>query len=67
MSGFLPRNVGNIDRILRFALGIALLSIAFTGPKTPWGFIGFIPLLTATLRTCPLYTLLGFSTCKVRA
>ncbi len=67
MSGFLPRNVGSIDRIFRFALGIALLSIAFTGPKTPWGFIGFIPLLTATLRTCPLYTLLGFSTCKVRA
>lgn len=66
MSGLLTKNVGPIDRALRFALGIALLSMAFTGPKSAWGFLGFVPLLTATLSSCPLYTLLGFSTCKVR-
>lgn len=66
MSAFLPRNVGTVDRVLRFTLGIVLLSLAFTGPKSAWGFLGFIPLLTATMRSCPLYTLLGFSTCKVR-
>lgn len=66
MSGLLAKNVGTVDRVLRFALGIALLSLAFTGPRTAWGYLGFIPLLTATLSTCPLYSLLGFSTCKVR-
>lgn len=66
MSALLRKNVGGVDRILRFALGIALLALAFTGPKTPWGFLGFIPLLTAALSTCPLYTLLGFSTCQVQ-
>jgi hypothetical protein len=66
MSALLQKNVGTIDRALRFALGIALLALAFTGPKSAWGYLGFIPLLTATLSSCPLYTLLGFSTCKVR-
>lgn len=66
MSALLPKNVGTVDRTLRFVVGIALLSMAFTGPKAAWGFLGFIPLLTATLRTCPAYTLFGVSTCKVR-
>jgi hypothetical protein len=66
MSGLLARNVGTVDRALRFALGIALLALAFTGPKTAWGYLGFIPLLTATIGSCPLYTLFGFSTCPVR-
>lgn len=66
MSALLPKNVGTIDRALRFAIGTALLAMAFTGPKSAWGFLGFVPLLTATLSSCPLYTLLGFSSCKVR-
>lgn len=66
MSALFQKNVGTVDRVFRFALGIALLSIAFTGPKTAWGFLGFIPFLTAALGSCPLYTLLGFSTCAVR-
>ncbi|MES1974297.1 MAG: DUF2892 domain-containing protein [Pseudomonadota bacterium] len=57
-------NVGVIDRILRFAVGVALLSIAFVGPKTAWGWIGLVPLITSLLGTCPLYSLLGVSTCR---
>jgi hypothetical protein len=62
----LPRNVGPIDRALRVALGLALLSQAFTGPQALWGYIGFIPLFTAAVGWCPLYSVLGFSTNKVR-
>jgi hypothetical protein len=66
MSSLLAKNVGTIDRVLRFALGIGLLALAFTGPKTAWGYLGFIPLLTAIMSSCPAYSVLGFSTCSVR-
>ncbi len=32
----------------------------------PWGYIGVVPLLTAAMGICPLYTVFGFSTCPVR-
>jgi hypothetical protein len=56
-------NVGNLDRILRIVLGVGLIAWAATsGPV--WAWIGVVPLATALFRFCPLYTVLGFSTCK---
>jgi hypothetical protein len=66
MSALLAKNVGTIDRVVRALVGVGLLSLAFTGPQTAWGYLGFIPLLTAAIGSCPLYSLLGFSTCPVR-
>ena len=60
----LKENVGNIDRALRFVVGLVLLSLIFVGPKTYWGLIGLLPLATALMKTCPAYTLIGASTCK---
>jgi hypothetical protein len=65
MPAFLQKNIGPVDRGLRVVLGIGLLAVAFTGPQTPWGYLGVIPLLTATVGTCPLYSLFGLSTCRV--
>jgi hypothetical protein len=59
-------NEGKIDRIARIAVGLGLISIAFIGPKTPWGFVGIVPLLTGSLGICPLYSLLGINTCSVK-
>ena len=59
------KNVGTIDRVLRIIVGVALISIVFIGPKTVWGWIGVIPLLTALVGFCPAYRLLGIRTCKV--
>ncbi|URD60649.1 DUF2892 domain-containing protein [Sphingomonas sp. KRR8] len=56
------RNEGPFDRSLRIAVGLVILSLAFVGPKTPWAFVGLIPLVTGLVGTCPLYSLLGFST-----
>jgi Inner membrane protein YgaP-like, transmembrane domain len=56
-------NVGTLDRILRILVGLVLISLVFVGPKTPWGWIGVIPLLTGLVRFCPAYTLLGLNTC----
>lgn len=59
-------NVGSFDRIARIVIGIVLLALVFVGPKTPWGLLGIIPLVTGLMRTCPLYTLFGISSCKAR-
>jgi hypothetical protein len=56
------RNIGPLDRGLRAVLGIALLALVFTGPHSAWGVIGLVPLLTALVGWCPLYSALGIST-----
>ena len=64
-----PRNVGAADRFVRAILGIALLAFFFLVPDSPWhwlGLIGIVPLLTAAVGSCPLYTILGLSTCPAR-
>jgi len=55
-------NVGTLDRIVRIVVGIALIALTFVGPRTPWGWIGVIPLATALINFCPLYALLGVNT-----
>jgi hypothetical protein len=59
-------NVGGIDRILRVVVGLALIALTLTGTIGAWGWIGVVPLLTAALGFCPLYTVLGFSTCPMK-
>ena len=60
------KNVGNADRAFRIILSIGLISLAFVGPQTVWGWVGVIPLLTAFVGTCPLYSLLGINTCPTK-
>lgn len=57
-------NEGMIDRVLRVIIGIALISIVFIGPETPWGWLGVIPLATGLIGWCPAYMLLGIKTKK---
>jgi hypothetical protein len=59
-------NEGTIDRVARVALGLVLLGLALRGQYTPWTWIGVVPLLTGLLGTCPVYSVLGISTCKAR-
>lgn len=55
-------NAGVLDRVLRVIVGLVVLSLVFVGPKTAWGYLGVIPLLTGIVGYCPLYALLGVST-----
>jgi hypothetical protein len=57
-----PMNEHPVDRVLRVVLGLVLLSLVFFGPRTPWGWIGLVPLATGLVGTCPLYALLHLST-----
>ncbi|MBN8550429.1 MAG: DUF2892 domain-containing protein [Deltaproteobacteria bacterium] len=54
-------NVGNTDRALRIAAGIAILAWGYFAQS--WlGLIGIVPLLTGVLRWCPAYCPFGIST-----
>jgi len=59
-------NEGTVDRVLRVVVGAGVLSLAFVGPQTPWGYLGLIPLLTGLVGFCPAYALLGISTCPAK-
>jgi hypothetical protein len=56
-------NEGTLDRAIRIVVGVALLSLTLVGPKSLLGLIGVVPLLTGLVGFCPLYRLVGLSTC----
>lgn len=56
-------NVGTVDRIIRFVLGVFIISLNFWGPRTAWAWLGLIPLLTGLVGWCGLYKVLGIRTC----
>ena len=63
----LKTNEGTVDRFLRVTLGIVLVALVFVGPKTPWGWLGIVPLATGLLGSCPLYSVLGINTCGLKS
>lgn len=62
----MTRNEGTLDRGARIVLGLILLSLVFVGPQSLWGLVGLIPLTTGLAGFCPLYRLLGISTCSIK-
>ncbi|GGZ78065.1 hypothetical protein GCM10007161_06800 [Ignatzschineria indica] len=60
----MKKNIGTLDATIRIIVGIIILSLVFIGPKSLWGLIGLVPLLTGIIRYCPLYPVLGINTCK---
>jgi Protein of unknown function (DUF2892) len=58
------RNESNLDRAARVVVGFLLLSLVFIGPQTPWGWLGLVLIGTAALGHCPIYRVLGVSTCR---
>lgn len=63
----MKRNAGPLDRSLRIVVGFVLLAaIVVVEGNARWlGLIGIVPLLTGIFGYCPLYQLLGWSTCPM--
>jgi len=63
-------NEGTIDRALRVLVGVALLAWFFLDQGTGfWHYaklIGIVPIITGLVGWCPLYTVLGLSTCPMK-
>lgn len=60
------RNVGNVDRIVRLILGIAVV-VAGIVFQSWLGALGLIFIGTALVGFCPIYALFGFNTCPVKS
>jgi len=58
----MKKNIGTPDKWIRVIIGLFLISLVFWGPETLWGLIGIIPIATAFMNFCPLYSLFGLST-----
>ncbi len=66
----LKTNMGGLDRTLRIIVGIALLAAFFMLPEAGYRWlllIGIVPLATGLIGSCPLYSVLGVSTCKMKS
>lgn len=61
----MKRNLGTLDRVIRIVIGVALIAAAATGQIGWWGWLGIIPLGTALIGNCALYSLLGINTCHI--
>lgn len=59
-------NVGGSDIAVRIVLGLVLGSLYFLleGNARWFGLIGLVPILTALMRWCPAYVVLGINTCS---
>lgn len=59
------RNVGTWDRALRIVIGLVLIALTLMGTIGAWGWIGVVPLATGLVSRCPIYGMLGMSTCPL--
>jgi hypothetical protein len=61
-------NVGMVDKAVRIAFGLGLLSlmVLLDGNARWLGLIGIVPLVTGAVGYCPLYALLGLNTCSAK-
>ena len=65
------KNIHKLDRVIRILIFVILLTLYLTNTLTgTLGIsllvIGTILLLTSILNFCPIYRLLGISTCKIK-
>jgi hypothetical protein len=63
-------NEGTTDRVLRVAVGLALIAVGFAWLQGTAGIVigavGFVPLVTGIVGWCPIYALLKIDTLRVR-
>jgi len=61
------KNVGGMERVLRFILGVVLCSLVFIlDGNWRWiGLIGLWPLLTSAVSWCLFNKLIGRNSCKI--
>ena len=60
----MTRNLGQIDRIARMALGGLMILLAAMGTIGIWGYLGVIFVGTAFVSFCPIYRAFCLKSCQ---
>ena len=63
------KNMGTLDRTIRVAIAVVIALLYFSGnisglTATILSILAVIFVITSFVGFCPLYTVIGFSTCK---
>ncbi len=61
----MKRNLGTLDRVIRIVIGVVLIAASAMGKIGWWGWLGVLPLVTALIGSCALYSMLGINTCRI--
>ncbi len=59
----MKKNVGSVDKVIRIILGVLIIALGIYN-QSWWGLVGIVPLFTAFISWCPVYSLIGISTNK---
>jgi hypothetical protein len=74
MESIMNANLGNLDRVIRIILGLALIAAPLLNIPAVWSSavlsygsmaVGLVLVVTGLFRFCPLYRIFGISTCKL--
>ena len=57
-------NVGTLDKIIRYIIGLALIFVLGLVYHSWWGLIGILPIISAVTGFCGVYLPFGINTNK---
>ena len=55
-------NIGDADRVIRLALAAMIIVVSVISGHAAFALIALIPMTTAFVGVCPLYSILGLHT-----
>ncbi len=61
----MKKNVGPTDKAVRIIIGIGIAAVGIYY-QSWWGLLAIVPLATAFMSFCGLYTVLGINTCPAK-
>ncbi len=67
----MTKNMGSTDKLIRLTIAAVIAGLYFTGNISGTlaiilGVVAVIFALTSLINFCPLYTILGVNTCKIK-
>jgi len=67
----MKKNVGSIDKIVRIIIAVIAVYAAYSGMvASPWDYVLYavaaIMVITSLMGTCPLFSIFGINTCKIK-